>query len=40
MKFSTHTGAPRIHGELLKLFALLYAFVIVGLDRRTLVWGA
>ena len=85
MKFSTHTGAPRIHGELLKLgfevsqstvakymarrrgspsqgwraflanhaphiaamdlfvvptigFALLYALVIVRLDRRTLLW--
>src|SRR5207245_308026 len=40
-------GAPRIHGELLKLgfeiaqssgFDLLYAFVIVRLDRRDLVW--
>jgi hypothetical protein len=49
-------GAPRIHGELLKLgfevaqwsvakymvkrrgFDLLYAFVIVRLDRRELIW--
>src|ERR1700688_926427 len=33
-------GAPRIHGELLKLgFAVAqYSFVIIRLDRRDLVW--